>query len=293
MKIGFIGLGRMGQGMSRRLVDAGYDLTVYDTNQEQSELLGKAGATVAGSIGDLAGDRDVVITMLPSDAVLEIVTTGKGGLVSTLPERSIHLAMGTHSVDMVANLSKVHEAAGQIFVASPVLGRMDLAAEGKLGIVKSGSRETKNLLQPIFDVLGNKYFDAGEDAASAAAIKIANNLVLGCAIEAMGEAMSLVRKFNVDPEMMYRVLTEGLFSSVAYKVYGQIMVDESYDTVGVTAKIGLKDANLALSAGETAEVPLPSGNVLRDRLLGAIAHGDGECDWSVIAREQARASGLE
>ena len=76
-------------------------------------------------------------------------------------------------------------------------------------------------------------------------------------------------------------------------MYGQIIVDEAYDKVGASVQIGLKDANLALAAGEAVDVPLPSANVWRDRLLGAKAHGDGDLDWAVMAREQARASGIE
>jgi 3-hydroxyisobutyrate dehydrogenase-like beta-hydroxyacid dehydrogenase len=101
-----------------------------------------------------------------------------------------------------------------------------------------------------------------------------------------------VRKYGVAPQVFYDVMTDGLFASSAYKVYGKIIVDESYAKVGQMATLGLKDANLALVAGETVGVPLPSGNVWRDRLVGAIAHGDGGCDWAVMAREQARASGL-
>jgi 3-hydroxyisobutyrate dehydrogenase-like beta-hydroxyacid dehydrogenase len=117
--------------------------------------------------------------------------------------------------------------------------------------------------------------------------------VLGCAIEVMGEAFTLVRRYGVDPAVLYEVLTDGLFASPAYKIYGDIIAKEDYDRVGITAVLGLKDANLALSAAEAVNVPLPSANVWRDRLLGAIAHGDGERDWAVVALEQARASGFE
>jgi 3-hydroxyisobutyrate dehydrogenase-like beta-hydroxyacid dehydrogenase len=92
--------------------------------------------------------------------------------------------------------------------------------------------------------------------------------------------------------VFYDVMTDGLFNCSAYKVYGKIMVDESYSKVGQMAALGLKDANLALEAGNLAAVPLPSGNVWRDRLVGAVAHGDGDKDWAVMALEQARASGL-
>jgi 3-hydroxyisobutyrate dehydrogenase-like beta-hydroxyacid dehydrogenase len=88
-------------------------------------------------------------------------------------------------------------------------------------------------------------------------------------------------------------MTEGLFAAPAYKVYGKLIVDSSYDAPGFTVKLGLKDIKLALAAAELVGVPLPSGSVVRDRLIGAIAHGDGDKDWAVLGREQARASGLE
>ena len=109
----------------------------------------------------------------------------------------------------------------------------------------------------------------------------------------MGEAMSLVRKLGVEPAMFHNVLTSGLFGAPAYEVYGKMIVDEAYDSMGATAVIGLKDINLALEAAESAQMPLPSASVMRDRLLGAIAHGDSALDWAVVAKEQARASGIE
>jgi 3-hydroxyisobutyrate dehydrogenase-like beta-hydroxyacid dehydrogenase len=101
-----------------------------------------------------------------------------------------------------------------------------------------------------------------------------------------------VRKYGVVPSVFYEVMTDGLFNCSAYKVYGKIMVDESYAKVGHMAILGLKDAELALAASGAVGVPLPSGNVLRDRLIGAVAHGDGDKDWAVMALEQARAGGL-
>ena len=103
----------------------------------------------------------------------------------------------------------------------------------------------------------------------------------------MGEGFALTRKYGVDMPVFYDVMTDGLFNCSAYKVYGKIMVDESYSKVGQMAVLGLKDANLALEAGGLKGVPLPSGNVWRDRLVGAVAHGDGDKDWAVMALEQA------
>ena len=141
--------------------------------------------------------------------------------------------------------------------------------------------------------MGKNTFPAGSKPEGATAIKLANNFVLGCALEAMSEGFSLTRKYGVDPQVFYQVMTEGLFAAPAYKLYGKIMVDQSFEKVGFSTLLGLKDSNLILEAANIARVPLPSCNVFRDRLLGAVAHGDGDKDWAVIAREQSRASGLE
>jgi 3-hydroxyisobutyrate dehydrogenase-like beta-hydroxyacid dehydrogenase len=293
MKVGFIGLGRMGQGMAGRIQGAGHDLAIYDQVPEMLTKLGEAGATVAGSVAEVAADRDVVIDMLPHDAALEDLVFSPGGLLESLPKGAIHMPMGTHGVDIIQRLTEAHETAGQKFVAGHVLGRPDLAAEGQLSIVPGGAPELIEQLQPLFDVLGKRTFIAGAQPQAATAVKIAHNFVLGAAIEIIGEGMSLSRAYGVEPELFHRVLTEGLFGCPAFEVYGRIIVDEAYDNVGASVSIGIKDANLAMTAGERKGVPLPSNNVWRDRLLGAVAHGDGECDWAVMAREQARASGLE
>lgn len=292
MKVGFIGLGRMGHAMASRLLDAGHDLVVYNRTTEKAARLGTAGAVIADSVAAACADREVVMTMLADDAALEEVARGPAGIVESLPQGAIHAAAGTHGVHATHALTAAHADAGQPFVAAPVLGRPDAAAEGRLGVVPGGPADAVERCRPLFEAFARRIFDAGEDPASAASIKLANNFVLGCAMEAMGEGFALVRKFGVVPAVFYEVLTDGLFGAPAYEIYGDIIAKEDYGRVGITAVLGLKDANLALAAGEAAGVPLPSGSVWRDRLVGAIGHGDGELDWSVVALEQARASAL-
>jgi 3-hydroxyisobutyrate dehydrogenase-like beta-hydroxyacid dehydrogenase len=159
--------------------------------------------------------------------------------------------------------------------------------------VAAGPPEAVKKLAPLYEAMGRRTFEAGINPEGAAAVKLANNMVLGCAIEAMGEGFSLVRKYGVEAQAFFDVMTDGLFASPAYKVYGNIIAKELYDQVGFTTALGLKDSNLLLAAGQVASVPLPSLNVYRDRLLGAMAHGDGERDWAVMARDQARAGGIE
>jgi 3-hydroxyisobutyrate dehydrogenase-like beta-hydroxyacid dehydrogenase len=168
-----------------------------------------------------------------------------------------------------------------------------VVASGNATIVVAGPKETTDDCRPLFTAIAGRVIEAGSDAASAAAVKLANNFVVGCAIEAMSESFALVRKYGVPPEVFYGVLTDGLFACGAYKAYGKIIAEERYLPAGHRVVMGLKDAGLIFAAAEAVGVPLPSGNVWRDRLLGAIAHGEGEHDWAVMARDQARASGLE
>lgn len=291
MKVGFIGTGRMGQAMVRRLLDAKHDVGVYNRTAEKAKPLADAGAKIVGSVADAARYGEVVYTMLTDDDALEDVVFQQG-LLAALPKGGIHICAGTHGIPVIRKLKKAHADKGQVLVCAPMMGRPELVSSGTAGVFASGPAEALAKCKPLFDVLARRIFEGGADPEAATAMKIANNFVLGCAIEAMGEGFSLTRKYGVAQSVFYDVMTDGLFNCSAYKVYGKIMVDESYSKVGQMAALGLKDANLALEAGFLAAVPLPSGNVWRDRLVGAVAHGDGDKDWAVMALEQARASGL-
>ena len=294
LNVGFIGLGRMGQGMSRRILDAGNDVVVYDVFPAAVKPLAEAGAKVAPTVADACKGRDIVVTMLAEDVTVKEVVLGPGGMCESMQAGAIHLAMGTYAVPTIRAIEAAHGKANQILVAAPVFGRPDLAAAGQISIAAAGPADALGRCDPLFQVMGRRTFQAGSKPEAATVAKLANNLVLGCALQAMAEGFALVRKYGVEPQVLYDVMTEGLFSgSVTYKVYGKLMVDDTYDKPGFTALLGLKDFNLIMEAADVARVPLPSGNVFRDRLLGAIAHGDGERDWGVVGREQARASGLE
>jgi 3-hydroxyisobutyrate dehydrogenase-like beta-hydroxyacid dehydrogenase len=291
MKVGFLGLGRMGQAMAGRVLGGGHELVVYNRTREKCAELEKSGAKVAASMTEACKGREVVISMLTDDKALAEVV--RDGIVPGLAKGAIHIAMGTHSVAALRETEATHAAAGQVFVAAPVLGRPEAAAQGQVGVVAAGPKSAVEKVSPLFALIGRRTFDAGVKPEGAAAVKLANNMVIGCAIEAMGEGFALIRKYGVDPTTFYDVMTDGLFSAPAYKVYGNIIAKEAYATAGFTTALGLKDTNLMLAAALAANVPLPSLNVYRDRLLTAMANGESELDWSVIARVQAQASGLK
>jgi 3-hydroxyisobutyrate dehydrogenase-like beta-hydroxyacid dehydrogenase len=282
----------MGQAMATRMLHAGHELAVFNRTPEKAKPLADAGAKVVKSIADAARFGEAVFTMLTDDAAVESVALQKGGLLEALPKGGIHVCSGTHGVGIIRTLTAEHKDKGQILVTAPILGRPEQVMAGAVGVVAGGPSDALKRCAPLFAAIGRRTFEAGSDPAAATAIKLANNFVLGCAIEAMGEGFALVRKYGTEPEVFYDVMTDGLFAAPAYKVYGKIIVDQAYDKAGQMAVNGLKDANLVLAAGDVVGVPLPSGQVWRDRLAAAVKRGEGEKDWAVMALEQARVSGL-
>ena len=278
--------------MARRLLAAGHDLVAWNRTPDRLGELLDLGATMADSIAQAAALGAPVINMLANDDALAQVAQGPGGLIESLPAGGMHIAMGTHRSDTIRSLTAAHAEAGQVLVAAPVLGRPTAVAAGQLGIIAAGPADALALAQPLFDAIGRRTFAAGSDPATASLLKLTNNMVLACAIEVMGEAFSLVEKSGADPEALRDVLTEGLFPGPAYTGYSRAILDRSWDTVGFTATLALKDVDLALATGAATGVPLPSAEVCRERLLRAIADGDAGRDWIVMALAQARASGL-
>jgi 3-hydroxyisobutyrate dehydrogenase-like beta-hydroxyacid dehydrogenase len=292
MKIGFIGVGRMGSAIAGRLRDGGLDLAVYDSSPDMTKPFAATGVVVAGDIRECCSDRDIVITMLPDDAALEQVTLSPAGICHSLPVGGIHMMMGTHGPAAVGACARRHEECGQVGIATPVLGRPDVAAAGQLGLIIGGTEAAAQRCKPVIDLVSRRVFVAGDKPEYAAIVKLANSLVLACAIEAMGEGFSLVRKYGVDAKVLYDVMTEGLFAAPAYKGYGRLIAEEDFGTVGFTVALGLKEIRLILSAADRQHVPLPAAHVLHDRLLSLVANEGGGKDWAFIAREQAKGAGL-
>ena len=278
--------------MARRLLAAGHDLVVWNRTPDRLGELLDLGATMAESIAQVGTVGAPVITMLSDDDALAQVAHGPGGLIASLPAGGMHIAMGTHRSDTIRALTAAHAEAGQVLVAAPVLGRPTAVAAGQLGIIVAGPNDAIAEARPLFDAIGRRTFLAGSDPVTASLLKLTNNMVLACAIEVMGEAFSLVEKAGADPETLRDVLTEGLFSSPAYTGYSRAILDRSWDSVGFTAALALKDVDLALATGAASGVPLPSAEVCRERLSRAIADGDAERDWIVMALAQSLASGL-
>lgn len=291
MNIGMIGLGRMGTGIARSLLRAGHRVTVYNRTRERAYALQPEGAIVAKTIADTC-NTDAVLTMLADDVALETVVFGEGGLLASLPRGVPHISLSTISVALSEKLAAAHAAAQQEYLSAPVFGRPDAAEAGRLAVVIAGANDVVERCQPLLQVLGPKHWIVGENPAQANVVKLTGNFLLATVIESLAESMALIRKSGVDLAAFLEFLTSTLFTAPVYKSYGEIMIREKYEPAGFSASLGLKDVRFAMAAAEALNVPMPIASVLRDRLLTAIARGDEQSDWSVLARIAAEDAGL-
>lgn len=292
MKVGFVGLGNMGSPMAHNLIKAGHQLTVYNRTRSRAEELASAGATVADTPRDVATNAEVVITMLADDHAVEAMVFGPGNILESLPANAIHVSMSTISVQISRRLAAAHRERKQHYVAAPVFGRPEAAAAAKLFVVAAGPTAAVERCQPLFDVVGQKTFTAGEESSGANVIKLTGNFLITTVIESLAESMALVRKSGLDANQFLEVLTNSLFNAPIYKTYGGLIAAEKFNPPGFKLPLGLKDNRLLLLAAEEKSVPMPMASLVRDRFLSALAQGLGESDWSAIAQISAREAGL-
>jgi len=290
MKIGFIGLGRMGSGMAANLLKAGHEVVVYNRSPGKAQALVEQGASEAASVAEACGG-DVVFTMLANDKAVEAVVLGDSGIVANLKKSAIHISSSTISVALSGRLADAHAQAGQVYVAAPVFGRPDAAAAAKLFIAAAGSEAALKTCAPLFEAIGQRTFVLSDNPASANLVKLSGNFLIASVIESLGEAMALVGKGGVDLHAYLDLLTSTLFSAPVYKTYGGLIADAKFEPAGFAAPLGQKDINLTLAAAETLQVPMPVASLLRDRFLTLMANGGENLDWSAIGKLAAKDSG--
>jgi 3-hydroxyisobutyrate dehydrogenase-like beta-hydroxyacid dehydrogenase len=290
MKVGFIGLGRMGAGMAANLLRAGHEVTVYNRTPAKRQALVEQGAHAAAQVAD-ACRGDAVVTMLSDDGALESVAFGDKGVIGSLGRGAIHVCMSTISVALSERLAVAHANAGQRFVAAPVFGRPEAAAAAKLFIVAAGAPDAVDTCSPLFEALGQKTFSVGDRPQDANLVKLSGNFLLASLIEAVGEAMALVGKAGIDRRQYLDLLTSTLFTAPVYKTYGGLIAEEKFEPAGFAAPLGHKDIRLTLAAAESLRVPMPLASLLRDRFLTLLAQGGEALDWAAIGQLAAKDAG--
>jgi 3-hydroxyisobutyrate dehydrogenase-like beta-hydroxyacid dehydrogenase len=293
--VGFIGLGRMGAAMAANLAATGYRVIAYVRRPDQMDKLAALGLKPTTEIADVF-DSEVVISMLPDDTAVRDVVLGRkdlgiDGLASGLKPGTIHLSMSTISTFAASDLAREHARHGQGYVAAPVFGNPDAAKARQLFIVVAGAQADVERCQPLFDSLGQKTFVIGSDPGHANLIKLLGNMMSATTLEMLGEVVAVARKRGLDPKSLLDVMTSTMFGGRVHKIYGDKIVRQSYEA-GFVIPLVLKDVRLALAEAETAGAPMPSVDVVRDRLITGIARGYGDLDWTALGLIAAEEAGL-
>lgn len=290
MKLAFIGLGAMGQAIVANLLEAGHEVAVWNRSPAAADGVVKQGAKRARSVAAACDGTEVLLSMLADDPSLRAVLIDSGAL-DGLRAPLVHVNLSTISVSLSEELEKAHARAGVAYIAAPVVGRPHVAAAGALQILAAGPAAALSKVQPLFDVIGKKTWALGDRPSQANVMKLAVNFMLVSAIETMGEATTLVDAYGIAPSTLIDLVSSSVFPGPVYQGYGGNIASATYEPAGFKARLGLKDVRLMLSAAEQASVPLPIASLVRDSLIDALAHGDGEKDWSVLARGSMRRAG--
>lgn len=288
MKIGFIGIGNMGAAMIPNLVRAGNGVSVWNRDAEAARALQGVSVLLSPAA---AFENDAVITMLSDDNAVRSVILHPDTFASA-QKSCVHVMMATISPALSEELQETHQRAGIAYVAAPVFGIPEVAAKGELNIMAAGPAQAVATVQPLFDALGQKTWHLGEDPKHANVAKIAGNLMITLAIEAMGEATALTESYGLKAADFLEVVTSTMFASPSYKRYGGNISKDSYEP-GFKLILGLKDVNLALDAAKAKGAVLPAAEIVRENMLKAVDEGLGDKDWSALAKATRRRAGLE
>jgi 3-hydroxyisobutyrate dehydrogenase-like beta-hydroxyacid dehydrogenase len=291
-RIAFIGLGQMGSGIARNLLRAGHEVVAYNRSRAKAVALQTDGARVGESPGETARNAEVVMTMLADDAAVETVVLGENGIAAAMQPDAVHVSHSTISTAMARRLTEEHGRRGQHYISAPVFGRPEAAEAKRLLVVAAGPAAIVDRCRPLFDAIGRQTFVLGEEAWTANAVKLCGNFMIASMLETFGEAFAALRKSGVEPQAFLEIMS-ALWGSPVYANYGRIIAEEKFDPAGFALKLGLKDVRLALALAEECGAPMPLASLIRDQMISAIAHGQGDSDWSSVAKVSARGAGLE
>ena len=290
--IGWVGTGRMGTAMARRLVRRGRDVAVYNRTRSKTEPLVAEGAKAVDHVGDLA-DRDVVfITVASSDDLLAIVgADGDRGLLAGGRVPGVVVDCSTVSEDASAEARARLAARGAAFLAAPVSGNPKVAEAGKLTMVVSGERDAFDRVQPDLVSIAHAAIYVGE-GERARLVKICHNLFLGVAIQALGEIAVLAEKGGVRRSDLLDFLNTSVMGSPFTRYKSPALVNLAFKPT-FTTKLLRKDFDLGLAAARSLEVPMPVAGLVHQILGANIGRGIGDLDFAALVELVGADAGIQ
>lgn len=292
MKVGFIGLGRMGYALASHLLNNHVDLTVYDVQAAPVGKLVAQGASRAANAQDLASRVDLVFTMLPGPKQAREVILGASGVLAGLRPGSFLVELSTIDTDTVDELWRAAREKAVRFADAPV-GRLAAHADRGESLFMLGANEVDRAeIEPVLLKMGTTVLHCG-DPGSGTRMKLINNLMVLCYCQLNSEALVLAASLGLDVRKTFDVLTGTTASNGQLKEKWPVKVLKGDLTPGFDIALGFKDLTLACQAAQTAGISLPMGNLARSLFqLARHAGKDGQ-DTSSMTDYWAEANGLE
>jgi 2-hydroxy-3-oxopropionate reductase len=291
MKIAFIGLGIMGKPMSRNLLKAGYDLTVYDIVRAAVDEAAASGAKPAASAAEAARGCQMILTMLPDSPQVKDVLLGSGGVIKAAEKGALIVDMSSIAPEASRECERAAKAAGLRMIDAPVSGGEPKAIDGTLSIMCGGEQKDFDEAHPALMKMGASAVLCGPIGAGNVT-KLCNQIIVGANIAAMAEALVLAAKAGVSPETVYKAIRGGLAGSTVLDAKAPKVLKRDFKP-GFKIDLHIKD----LKNAKQTEESLASPSVFTDAALGIMrdlsARGFGQEDHCAMARYFEVLAGVE
>ena len=281
-KIGFIGLGIMGQPMAANILRAGYDLMVYNRTRGKSLTLAKAGGIVADTPAELTNWADVIILMLTGPEAIDAVIYGKQGILSAQPAGKVIINMSTVSPAYTGSLRNCLEPGGIVFIDAPVSGSKKPALEGTLIILAGGPEKSIKNLEPLFLSMGKKIIYCGE-AGQGSAMKMTINLLLALMMEGLCESLNLAQQLNLDTGLVLDSLLAGPLGCGLFNLKADMLKQNDFP-VQFPLKHMAKDLRFVLQTADEAGAPVPAAHAVFQLYRQGVGLGNGDLDFAAVKK---------
>jgi 2-hydroxy-3-oxopropionate reductase len=292
-RIGFIGLGLMGRPMAKNLLKRGYAVVAHNRSQGAVDDLVSAGAERASSPADVARRATRIVTMLPDSPDVEQVLEGADGVFSALQRGTILIDTSSIAPAAARRLAARATTLGATMLDAPVSGGEIGAINASLSIMVGGDQAAFTTVKPILDAMGNpeRVLRIGE-AGAGQTCKVCNQMVIGGALAAVCEAFALARKAGVDPALVREALLGGFAASRVLEVHGERILNANYKP-GFRGSLYAKDLRIASSTLAEFATPATVSSAVHQLVEAQVAAGEGEDDYSAVARVVFRLAGVE
>ena len=292
MRVGFIGLGRMGMPMSQRLLKAGFHLTVHNRSRGRVEELARQGAHPASSPAGVAESSDIVLTCLPDVATVESVFLGEDGVVPAARPGQIFVDHSTVSPSTSRNVARAAEAGGAFFLDAPISGGVERASDGTLTIMVGGDQEVFEKARPVFEAFGANIRHVGA-TGSGSVVKLVNQLMCSVHSLAAAEALLVGSKAGADPRMLLEILSTSWGASFMLSRNGAVMVERDFANARAPLRLFAKDMGIVQEFAREIGSPIPAGERALEIIQEAISKGMGELDISCLVLPLEEVAGAQ